>query len=133
MGRLARGGRTAPPELRFDTVAYEVEVLRARADDAWCWPARGTARRITAALRERPELGAHWGIRRMRAAIGWRDPDTVSVTFLRTPAPAPPGPEEGDGPGLVFEWRLPDDGRPAEAQAAAAERLESTDPATYPR
>ncbi|MDX3537368.1 hypothetical protein PV721_23920 [Streptomyces sp. MB09-01] len=51
---------------------------------------------------------------------------------LHTPAPAPPGPEEGDGPGLVFEWRLPDDGRPAEAQAAAAvERLESTDPTTY--
>lgn len=68
----------------------------------------------------------------MRAATGWRDPDTVSVTFLHTPAPAPPGPEAGDGPGLVFEWRLPDDGRPAEAQAAAAvERLESTDPTTY--
>ncbi|MFF5706208.1 hypothetical protein ACFY7H_27545 [Streptomyces sp. NPDC012794] len=124
-----------PPELRFDAAAYEAELRRAREDRSWSWPARCTARRITAALRERPELTARWGIQRMRAATGWRDPDTVRVTFLHRPAPAvpaPPGPDEGNGPSLIFEWRLPDDGRPAGAQAeAAVRRLESTDPKTY--
>ncbi|MEU3725649.1 hypothetical protein [Streptomyces sp. NPDC031705] len=122
-----------PPELRFDAAAYDAEVRRATDDDSWCWPARATARRISAALRERPEPAARWGLGRARAHTGWHDPDTVSVTFHYRPEPATP-PEGGDGPGLVFVWDLPDDGRPPEVQAAAAvARIGATDPKAFAR
>ncbi|EFL16835.1 hypothetical protein [Streptomyces sp. C] len=124
-----------PPELRFDAAAYEAEVRRARADESWAWPARRTARRITAALRARPELRTRWELRWIRAATDWRDPDLVTVNFGHRPAPAtPPGPGEDPAPSLTFEWQLPDDGRPPEAQAeAAVARLETADPKTYAR
>ncbi|MEU8438258.1 hypothetical protein AB0F18_36275 [Streptomyces sp. NPDC029216] len=121
-----------PPELRFDAAAYDTEVRRAGADRSWSWPARSTARLITAGLRERPELRARWDLGWIRATTGWRDPDTVIVNFLYRPAP--PEPAEDTGPSLMFEWQLPDDGRPPETQAGAAlARLEGTDPKTYAR
>ncbi|MEU9717387.1 hypothetical protein [Streptomyces sp. NPDC047976] len=122
-----------PPQLRFDAAAYGAEVRRARDDESWAWPARRTARRITAALRQRPQLRTRWELGWIRAATDWQDPDTVNVHFGHRPAPAtPPEPGEDPGPGLIFEWQLPDDGRPPEVQAAAAvERLESADPKTY--
>ncbi|WP_206436546.1 hypothetical protein [Streptomyces sp. W1SF4] len=124
-----------PPELRFDAAAYGAEVLRARADESWAWPARRTARRITAALRARPELRTRWELRWIRATTDWRDPDRVTVDFGHRPAPAaPPAPGEDPAPSLTFAWELPDDGRPPEVRAeAAVARLESADPKTYAR
>lgn len=120
-----RPGR--PPELpayRFDADAYDAEIARAEHDHGWTWPARRTARLITAGLRDRPELLTRWGLRRGWISTHFQDPDVTVVTFTGPPA-------DGAGEPRQFLWRLPDDGRPpAERAAEALRRLSATDPRT---
>uniref|UniRef100_A0AAU2JRE0 HEAT repeat domain-containing protein n=1 Tax=Streptomyces sp. NBC_00049 TaxID=2903617 RepID=A0AAU2JRE0_9ACTN len=129
-------GPTAP-ELRFEAAAYDAEVARAEQDHSWCWPARNTARLITAGLRERPELTARWDVEPGRAGTAWSEPDTVEVWFTARVEPDPDpnqGSDPDEDPGAsrrYLRWFLPDDGRPPAVQAAAAlERLSTTDPRT---
>ncbi|MCX4692730.1 hypothetical protein [Streptomyces sp. NBC_01408] len=122
-----RGATGAPPpEYRFKAAAYDAELERAERDHSWCWPARSTARLISAGLRERPELLGRWGLRQSWISTDWRDPDTTALQLAFTP----PGTTES----LYFAWHLPDDGRPPAEQAAAAlDRIEAGDPKEFAR
>nr|WP_206325060.1 MULTISPECIES: hypothetical protein [unclassified Streptomyces] len=121
-----RPGR--PPELpayRFDAEAYDAEIARAEHDRAWTWPARHTARLITAGLRDRPGLLTRWGLRQGWISTYYKDPDTTVVTFTGPPL-------EGPGEPRQFRWHLPDDGRPpAQRAAEALRRMAETDPRTF--
>ncbi|MFF5446819.1 hypothetical protein [Streptomyces sp. NPDC012888] len=119
-----RGASAGPPPaaLRFDAAAYEAEVARAEHDRGWSWPARETARLIRAALRDRPELAARWGVRRVSVATAWRDPERVLVSFEYRPGP-------GDGPCLYFTWEL----GPGVGAEEAVERFATADPKSYAR
>jgi len=128
------GSREPAPELpdhRFDALAYDAEIDRARTDRSWSWPARTMARLIKAGLRERPELLSRWD-----AALGWissgfDDPDTAVVTFWYAPGLGSGTPEADS---LQFCWVVPDDGTAPEAQAAAVlRRLAEEDPTSYAR
>ncbi|MFE0648259.1 hypothetical protein ACFVZH_06685 [Streptomyces sp. NPDC059534] len=129
----------APPGLpplpdahRFDAEAYDTEVARAEQDRSWTWPARRTARLISAGLRERPELLARWGLGRGWISTDFPAPDTTVVTFDGPPVTAD-GTPETEQPARQYLWRIPDDGTPPEQQAAAAlRRLAEEDPRTYP-
>ncbi|MEJ8643915.1 hypothetical protein WKI68_26180 [Streptomyces sp. MS1.HAVA.3] len=115
-----------PPEYRFDAAAYDAELERAERDHSWSWPARTTARLISAGLRERPELLGRWDLRESWISTDWRNPDTTVLQLAFTP----PCTTES----LYFEWHLPDDGRPAAEQAAAAlARIEAGDPKEFTR
>lgn len=115
-----------PPEYRFDAAAYDAELERAERDHSWCWPARSTARLISAGLRERPGLLGRWNLRPGWISTDWRDQDTTVLQL----AFSPPGTTES----LYFQWHLPDDGRPPAEQAAAAlARIEAGDPKEFTR
>ncbi|MFH8255820.1 hypothetical protein [Streptomyces roseolus] len=120
-----RPGR--PPELpayRFDADAYDAEIARAEHDHAWTWPARHTARLITAGLRDRPGILTRWGLRQGWISTYFRDPDTTVVTFTGPPP-------DGAGEPRQFLWHLPDDGSPPGERAAdALRRMSETDPRT---
>ncbi|MFF0473199.1 hypothetical protein [Streptomyces sp. NPDC004284] len=126
-------GPTAPPAAyRFDADAYDAEIARAEQDLSWTWPARRTARLISAGLRERPELLTRWGLRRGWISTDFHTPDTTVVTFDGPPLAAD-GTPDTEQHARRFLWRLPDDGRPSEDQAAAAlRRLAEEDPRGYP-
>ncbi|MFD8010208.1 hypothetical protein [Streptomyces sp. NPDC058955] len=114
------------PAYRFDADAYDAEVARAEHDHAWTWPARHTARLITAGLRDRPELLTRWGLRQGWISTDFGAPDTTVVTF---DGPRP----DGTGDPRQYLWRLPDDGRPpAERAAEALRRMAEEDPRTFP-
>ena len=119
-------GERGLPELsayRFDAVAYDAEIARAERDQSWAWPARHTARLITAGLRDRPESLTRWGLRQGWISTEFDAPDTTLVTFT--------GPGE-EGERRQFLWRIPDDGTPPEEQAAEAlRRLDEGDPRGY--
>ncbi|MEU6211154.1 hypothetical protein ABZ891_14760 [Streptomyces sp. NPDC047023] len=121
------------PEHRFDAAAYDAEVERARTDDTWCRPARGTARLIAAGLHERPGLLARWGI--PLSWCGTAGPYEETVVLRLAFGPGVSGATGREASQWVrMEWRLPDDGRPpAQRAAAALERLATTDPRTYAR
>ncbi|MDV9188094.1 hypothetical protein R6L23_07680 [Streptomyces sp. SR27] len=125
-------GRPDLPAYRFDAAAYDAEVARAEQDHGWTWPARRTSRLITAGLRDRPDLLTRWGLRQGWISTDFRERDTTVVTFTGPPLGAP-GLETARGEPRQFLWRLPDDGRPPEEQAAAVlRRLAKGDPRTYP-
>ncbi|MEV5905160.1 hypothetical protein [Streptomyces sp. NPDC052127] len=127
----SRGPAPELPVLRFDATAYDAEIARAEADRAWAWPARTVARLIKAGLVERPELLSRWDARRGWISTGHEEPDTAQVHFWYQPGLGAGRPE---GDPLVFRWTVPDDGTPAEAQAAAAlHRLAAEDPKSYSR
>ncbi|MCX5369873.1 hypothetical protein [Streptomyces sp. NBC_00103] len=127
----SRGPAPELPVLRFDATAYDAEIARAEADRAWAWPARTVARLIKAGLVERPELLSRWDARRGWISTGHEEPDTAQVHFWYQPGLGAGRPE---GDPLVFRWTVPDDGTPAEAQAAAAlHRLAEEDPKSYSR
>ncbi|MEU9125548.1 hypothetical protein AB0C96_37945 [Streptomyces sp. NPDC048506] len=119
------------PEYRFDAAAYDAEITRAENDRSWAWPARTTARLITAGLRARPELLIQWD-----AQLGWvgtdyTNPDTTQLSFVFRPGFAA-GHSAEDGPWLQFIWNLPDDGTPPQERAEAAlQRLATADPKRY--
>lgn len=118
-----------PPEYRFAAAAYDAEVGRAERDRSWCWPARNTARLIKAGLRERPDLLTRWDVEPGWVGTSWREPDTVDVGFSIRPETEA---ESEGGSRRYFHWTLRDDGRPPEAQAAAAlDRLATADPKTF--
>ncbi|MFG2140091.1 hypothetical protein [Streptomyces sp. NPDC048650] len=118
-------------EYRFDAAAYDAEVARAEQDTSWSWPARCTARRIAAGLRERPDLLARWDAQQGWIGTDFTDPDTTVVSFTFWPGLAA-GRKRKDGPWLQFLWSLPDDGTPPEERATAAlRRLATADPKTY--
>ncbi|WP_406366869.1 hypothetical protein [Streptomyces sp. NBC_01546] len=118
-----------PPEYRFAAAAYDAEVGRAERDRSWCWPARNTARLIKAGLRERPDLLTRWDVEPGWVGTSWREPDTVDVGFSIRPETEA---EAEGGSRRYFHWTLRDDGRPPEAQAAAAlDRLATADPKTF--
>ncbi|WP_439679061.1 hypothetical protein [Embleya sp. MST-111070] len=125
---MAPGSREPLPELpayRFDAAAYDAEIERAEADDAWSWPACTVARMIAAGVRARPELLTRWDVRPGWISTDFEDPTTAVVTFLYG---------RGEGFPLQFLWKVPDDGRPPEAQAdAALRRLAEEDPKGYGR
>ncbi|MFF4425977.1 hypothetical protein ACFY04_35270 [Streptomyces sp. NPDC001549] len=123
-----------PPAYRFDAAAYDAELERAGRDHSWCWPARRTARLITAGLRERPDLLRRWDLAATWVGTGWHEPHTTVLWLVFSP------PDGAEGPGgtplrLYFEWRLPDDdGLPPEDLAAAAlERIAGSDPKGFAR
>ncbi|MFI8419109.1 hypothetical protein [Streptomyces sp. NPDC085479] len=120
-----RPGRPpALPEYRFDADAYDAEIARAEHDHGWTWPARHTARLLTAGLRDRPDLLTRWGLRQGWISTDHRDPDITVVTFTGPPP-------DGSGDPRQFLWHLPDDGRPpAERAAEALRRMAETDPRT---
>lgn len=124
-----RGAPGRPPVFRFDAAAYDAELERAERDHSWCWPARSTARLITAGLRERPELLERWHLAATWVGTDWRDAHTTVVRLAFTP---PDGPEAPDGTPqrLYFDWRLPDDDGllPEDRAAAALERIARSDP-----
>ncbi|MFF9341257.1 MULTISPECIES: hypothetical protein [unclassified Streptomyces] len=114
------------PAYRFDADAYDAEVARAEHDHDWTWPARHTARLITAGLRDRPGLLTRWGLRHEWTSTFFRDPDTTVVTMT---GPPPDGSGERRH---AYSWYLPDDGRPpAERAAEALRRMSETDPRTF--
>ncbi|AUG82176.1 hypothetical protein CFP65_7605 [Kitasatospora sp. MMS16-BH015] len=120
MGRPRPGG---PAEYRFSAAAYEAELARAERDRAWSWPARTVARLIAEGLRERPELLAHWELELCWATTSHSDPDTAVLMLGNV------GSRAGADYPNRYEWTVPDDGTPAEAQAAAAlRRLGEADP-----
>ncbi|MFD4375048.1 hypothetical protein [Streptomyces sp. NPDC058486] len=122
-----RPGRLrALPAYRFDADAYDTEIARAEHDHGWTWPARHTARLITAGLRDRPDLLTRWGLRQGWISTFFRDPDTTLVTFT---GPPPDGPGERRP---FYQWHLPDDGRPPPERAAEVlRRMSETDPRTF--
>lgn len=123
-----------PPAYRFDAAAYDAEVERAERDHSWCWPARRTARLITAGLRERPELLRRWDLGLIWVGTDWREPHTTVARFVFSP---PGGAEDpyGQPLRLYFDWRLPDedDVLPQERAAAALERIARSDPKGFAR
>ncbi|WP_406063909.1 hypothetical protein OG462_34810 [Streptomyces sp. NBC_01077] len=129
------GGPVARPDLpayRFDAVAYDAEIARAEHDHGWTWPARRTARLITAGLRDHPDLLTRWGLRQGWISTDFREPDTTVVTFTGPPLGGP-GRNGAAGEPRQFLWRLPDDGTPPEERSAAAlRRLAEEDPRGYP-
>ncbi|MFD3531720.1 hypothetical protein [Streptomyces sp. NPDC058664] len=128
------GGPAGLPDLpayRFDAAAYDAEIARAEHDHGWTWPARHTARLITAGLRDRPDLLTRWGLRQGWISTDFRDPDTTVVTF--TGPPLAGGNPQAEGEPRQFLWRLPDDGSPpGERAATALRRLAEGDPRRYP-
>ncbi|GAA2399415.1 hypothetical protein GCM10010191_03010 [Actinomadura vinacea] len=125
--------RPAPelPEYRFDAAEYDAEIAHAENDRSWAWPARDTAWRIAAGLRDRPELLVQWDGRLGWVGTDFLDPDTAVLSFTYWPGLAA-GQRDKDGPWLQFIWSLPDDGTPPEEQAAAAlRRLSAEDPKNY--
>ncbi|MFF0414016.1 hypothetical protein ACFYUY_26705 [Kitasatospora sp. NPDC004745] len=130
-----------PPARRFDAAAYDAEVARAESDDSWSWPARRTARLVTAALDESPGLLGRWGVRRGWIGTDADDPDVVVVTFWRRPGEASGegGGADGASDGVrgsgrpqQFRWTLPDDGTPPQPRAAAIlRRLAEEDPTVH--
>ncbi|QMU74303.1 hypothetical protein GXP74_36555 [Streptacidiphilus sp. P02-A3a] len=128
-----RRPRPELPEYRFEAADYDAEIERAENDRSWTWPARSTARLIAAGLRDQPDLLTRWDSR-----VGWigtdfHGPDTATVSFTYWPGLAA-GQQDREGPWLQFIWSIPDDGTPAEPQAAAAlRRLAEQDPKTYAR
>ncbi|MFC9816190.1 hypothetical protein ACFVJM_29490 [Streptomyces virginiae] len=120
-----------PREYRFDAAAYDAEIERAERDHSWCWPARRTARLISAGLRDRPELLGQWGLMAADISTHHREPHTTVMRFVFL---APDGAEDGHGRPLrlYFDWRLPDDGSPPQERAAAAlDRIERSDPKDF--
>ncbi|MEU3606639.1 hypothetical protein AB0E83_14525 [Streptomyces sp. NPDC035033] len=114
------------PAYRFDADAYDAEIARAEHDHGWTWPARHTARLITAGLRDRPEALTRWGLRQGWISTDFRDPDVTVVTFTGPP------PDGAGGRGPFYTWHLPDDGGPpAERAAEALRRMSETDPRTF--
>ncbi|MEU9860781.1 hypothetical protein AB0D99_07895 [Streptomyces sp. NPDC047971] len=134
--RRTQAGRRGQPQLpayRFDGAAYDTEISRAENDHSWAWPAKMTARLLTAGLRDRPELLTRWDCRPAWVSTDHRDPDTTVLSFTFLPGLAE-GRKDRDGPWLQFHWELPADDAPPEARAAAAlARLEATDPKTFAR
>ncbi|MFF1506554.1 hypothetical protein [Streptomyces sp. NPDC058326] len=126
-----RPGMAAPtdlPEHRFDAAAYDAEIARVEHDHGWTWPARRTARLITAGLRDRPDLLTRWGLRQGWISSDFSEPDTTVVTFTGPPLGGPGG-SAAEGESRQFLWRLPDDGTPPERRAAEAlRRLAEEDP-----
>lgn len=126
-----RRPRAELPEYRFNAAEYDAEIERAENDRSWAWPARNTARLIAAGLRDQPDLLTRWDSR-----VGWigtdfHETDTATVSFMYWPGLAV-GQQDKKGPWLQFIWSIPDDGTPAEIQAAAALRqLAEQDPKTY--
>ncbi|MGW7439564.1 hypothetical protein [Streptomyces sp. NPDC054849] len=117
-----------PAALRFDAAAYDAEITRATQDREWEWPAHTTALLIARGLRDRPELLSAWDCGEVRAHPSWADPGTVLVSFAHERGLGA-GTQVPDGPRLHFEWLVPDDGSPPQAQAAAAlRRLAAGDP-----
>ncbi|MFD9522265.1 hypothetical protein [Streptomyces sp. NPDC059979] len=117
-----------PPEYRFDAAAYDAEVERAERDHSWCWPARRTARLISAGLREQPDLLGRWDLAPVWISTDHREPHTTVVRLVFT---SPDGAQDphGNPLRLYFDWRLPDDGSPPQERAAAAlERIAHGDP-----
>lgn len=132
--RRPEAPRGAPelPAYRFDAVAYDAEIAYAEHDQGWTWPARRTARLITAGLRERPETLTRWGLRQGWISTDFGTPDTTVVTFTGPPLTAD-GTPGAEGERRQFLWHLPDDGTPPEEQAAVAlRRLAEGDPRGYP-
>ncbi|MFG2236770.1 hypothetical protein ACGFNX_43485 [Streptomyces sp. NPDC048723] len=123
-----------PPAYRFDAAAYDAELERAERDHSWCWPARRTARLITAGLRERPELLRRWDLAATWVGTARREPHTTMLWLVFSPPDGAEGPD-GTPLRLYFEWRLPDDdGLPPEDRAAAAlERIARSDPKGFAR
>lgn len=120
------------PAYRFDAVAYDAEIAYAEHDQGWAWPARRTARLITAGLRDRPETFTRWGLVQGWISTAFDAPDTTVVTFTG-PLLAADGTPEAEGEQRQFLWYLPDDGTPPQEQAAAAlRRLAEADPRGYP-
>ncbi|MBO0515749.1 hypothetical protein, partial [Streptomyces beijiangensis] len=120
-----------PPAYRFDATAYDAEITRAENDEAWSWPARTTARLITAGLREQPDLLTRWDAQRGWTGTDFADPDAIAISFTYWPGLSS-GEKDKDGTHLQFIWTLPDDNTPPETRAAAAlRRLATTDPKTY--
>ncbi|MEU7292614.1 hypothetical protein AB0A76_05310 [Streptomyces exfoliatus] len=129
-GRLAELPDT--PTYRFDAAAYDAEIARAENDHSWTWPARRTARLITAGLRDRPDLLTRWGLRQGWISSDFGQPDTTVVTFTGPPLGSG-GRSAAEGEPRQFLWRLPDDGSPPEERAATAlRRLAEGDPRRYP-
>ncbi|MEV6246616.1 hypothetical protein AB0M38_10460 [Streptomyces sp. NPDC051742] len=120
------------PAYRFDADAYDAEIARAEHDHSWTWPARRTARLITAGLRDRPDLLTRWGLRQGWIGSDFGEPDTTVVTFTGPPL-GDGGRSAAEGEPRQFLWRLPDDGAPPEERAATAlRRLAEGDPRRYP-
>ncbi|WP_405921507.1 hypothetical protein [Streptomyces sp. NBC_00122] len=122
-----------PPPYRFDAAAYDAELERAERDHSWCWPARRTARLISAGLRERPDLLGRWDLAPVWIHTDHREPH---ITVLRFVFSAPDGAEDphGNPLRLYFDWHLPDDGSPPEDRAASAlERIAESDPKGFAR
>jgi hypothetical protein len=127
----SRPPRPELPAYRFDAAAYDAEIARAETDRSWAWPARETARLITAGLRERPGIMTQWDARGGWAGTEFGDPDTIALSFVFWPGLAA-GRQDRDGPWLQFVWRLAKDARTPEEQAAAAlRRLSAKDPKSY--
>lgn len=127
----SRPPRPELPEYRFDAAAYDAEIARAETDRSWAWPARDTARLITAGLRERPGILTQWDARGGCAGTEFGHPDTIALSFVFWPGLAA-GRQDEDGPWLQFVWRLAKDARSPEEQAAAAlRRLSAEDPKSY--
>ncbi|MCX4959941.1 hypothetical protein [Streptomyces virginiae] len=120
---------TPPPAYRFDAAAYDAELERAERDHSWCWPARRTARLITAGLRERPELLRRWDLAATWVGTDWHEPHTTVLWLAFSPRDGAEGPD-GTPLRLHFEWRLPDDDglQPKDRAAAALERIARSDP-----
>ncbi|AQT72949.1 hypothetical protein [Streptomyces sp. fd1-xmd] len=117
-----------PGALRFDAVAYDAELSRAAQDREWEWQAHTTALLIAQGLRDRPEVLAAWDCGDVSAHPAWDDPGTVVVSFRHGPGLGS-GTQVPDGPRLSFEWLVPDDGSPPQAQAdSAIRRLAAGDP-----
>ncbi|WP_405530736.1 hypothetical protein OG592_22945 [Streptomyces avidinii] len=122
--------RPQPPPYRFDAAAYDAEVERAEGDHSWCWPARSTARLITAGLQERPDLLGRWDIERCWALTDWNEPEKTLIQFSVVPPGSADGPQEGPPARLFFEWyATEDDGSaPQDRAAAVLEQFAVTDP-----
>ncbi|MFI8362383.1 hypothetical protein ACIGD1_19695 [Streptomyces sp. NPDC085612] len=124
--RGVRGPQPGP--LRFDAAAYDAEIDRAAQDREWEWRAHTTARLVAGGLRDRPEVLAVWECGDADAHPAWGDPGTVVVSFVHGHGLGS-GTQAPDGPRLHFEWRVPDDGSPPQAQAdAVIRRLAAGDP-----
>ncbi|MFE0646220.1 hypothetical protein ACFW2Y_32135 [Streptomyces sp. NPDC058877] len=127
------GPTAEPPAHRFDAAVYDAELTRAETDGSWSWRARTVARLIKAGLVGDPGLLDRWDAKRGWISSGFDDPDTAVVTFWYAPGLASGRPERAGEP-LQFRWDVPDDGTPAEAQAAAVlHRLASEDPKSHAR
>ncbi|MFC8717751.1 hypothetical protein [Kitasatospora sp. NPDC057198] len=119
--------------LRFDAAAYDAEVTRAETSEPGRARARAVALLLERELRSRPELLARWDAKARRIGVAGDRPDTAEVVFWYAPGQFSATPEEPEHP-LLFRWSIPDDGRPAEAQATAAlHRLATKDPTSYAR